>query len=202
MDEWINGLVFGHSVEKRELPRSKGRPYYPNIGDLNVVLHTTEGSSVAGALSALATNNAASHFLVGEGRILQLRPLAAQAGSLRLNPPHNPNNGCIQIEAVGFSQTHLWLPDDDTLQPLVALAAWLQRNLGIPFQRPAGFLDDMSDCPLPWAANNARRQRLAIIWPWTRGWLGHIDVPWQQPSYHWDPGHLNWTKLFEMAAAL
>src|SRR5262245_27628073 len=90
---WIDGKdLFGFVVEKNEISRSGGRPYAPHTkGKLNLVLHTTEGPTVKNALNTFASEpNNASHFVVGEGRIIQLRPLDAQAGALAVNSPHNP----------------------------------------------------------------------------------------------------------------
>src|ERR1700689_3108959 len=87
MIDWITEPVFNFQVEKHEIPRSGGRPYLPNTGPLNLVLHTTEGSTVAGALATLGQNVDPSHFVVGQGRIIQLRPVNAQAAAL-----HDPMN--------------------------------------------------------------------------------------------------------------
>lgn len=202
MIDWITDPVFGFTVEKHEVPRMGGRPYYPNTGDLNVVLHTTEGGSVAGALSTLAANNDPSHFTVGEGRIIQLRPLSAQAASLHLNPPHNPNNGCIQIEMVGFSKQHLWLPETGTLEPTCALLAWLSQNLGIPLAIPNDWPDDGSDIKTIWSSNNTRRQQAAKSYPLPQGVWMHMEIPWQQPSWHWDCGAIERTKMITKAMIL
>jgi hypothetical protein len=196
--DWISEPVFNFPVEKNEIPRSGGRPYLPNEGPLNLILHTTEGSTVAGALATLDQNVDPSHFVVGQGRIIQLRPVNAQAAAL-----HDPMNvSCIQVEIVGFSQEKPWLPEDDTLEPLVGLIAYLSQNLNIPLVVPYDdWVDDLSDCPLPWAANNKRRKQCAPTYPKPYGVYGHIDIPNQQPSYHWDPGCLQISVILQKAQA-
>jgi hypothetical protein len=198
--DWIDGQnVFGFVVEKHEIPRSGNRPYLENSGDLNIILHTTEGGSLAGALATLGANGDPSTFLVGEGRILQLRPLIAQAAAL-----HDPMNaGCIQIEMVGFSKQTKWLPDDGTLKPAVALLAWLKANLGIPLAVPYDWPDDCSDIKnTVWASDNLRRQKAIASYPAPQGVYMHLEVPHQGPSWHWDCGALQRSVMIEQAEAL
>jgi hypothetical protein len=40
------------------------------------------------------------------------------------------------------------------------------------------------------------------LWPIKKGWWMHMEVPYQQPTYHWDCGALKRTKMLEMAQAL
>lgn len=197
--DWINGQVLqGITVEKDECPRSGGRPYYPMAPTGIGCLHTTEGSSVSGALTMLKSNFDAPHFVVGQGRIVQCRPIGVQAAAL-----HAPQNQfCdVQIECIGFSKTEPWLFFEPTLTPLVALMAWITANLTIPLQRPSDqWKDDCSDMPMPWAANNKRRQE--AIFPNAKGWYGHVEVIGQAPSNHWDPGCLKYAELFAQVNAL
>lgn len=200
MAVWLNGqMIFGFTVEKNELPRSGGKPYYqmPTGGGI-LVVHTTEGSNVAGAIATLASKFDGPHFVVGENRIIQGRPLGVQGGSL-----HAPENQypVVQVEAVGFSQTHLYSLPDSTHRPLTAVIAWAVKNLGVPLQRPSAlWKDDCSDMALPWAANNKRRQ--SGTWPHVKGIYGHVEVANQGPSWHYDPGCLSYTKLFQDVKAL
>lgn len=217
--EWIAGQsLSGFTVEKHESARSAGKPYYP-MGQTGIgCLHTTEGSSVSGALVILAKNFDASHFVVGEDRIVQCRPLGVQAAAL-----HSPQNQFaeIQIECVGFSQQKLWMFDDwarhtylagnkqvpipipkgSTLKPLVALMAWAVQNRNIPLVRPSvSWKDDMGDVkPYPSSNNN---RRTSGVWPNVKGWYGHLEVANQQPSWHWDPGALSYAGLFAQVQAL
>jgi len=183
--DWIDGRVLFEefTVEKHEIARSDDRPYVPHtsMDKLNFVLHTTEGGSVAGALATFEGEpNNASHFLIGENRIIQLRPVNAQAGALRVNSPHNPNDGAIQIENVGFSKETLWLPDDDVQKPLTALLAFLGNGLSIPLATPnQAWVDDCSDIKTILATNNTRRQEAAKTWPGPQGVWMHLLVSLQ-----------------------
>jgi hypothetical protein len=196
--DWITEPVYSFQVEKNEVPRSGGRAYLVNEGPLNLVLHTTEGASVAGALATLGHNGDPSHFLVGQGRIIQLRPLTAQAASL-----HDPmNSHAVQVEMCGFSQQTPWLPDDGTLEPAVALMAYLSQKLDIPLVVPYEWPDDLSDMPLPWATNNKRRRQAAATYPSPQGVYMHLEIPKQGPTWHWDAGALQRSVMIDKAKAL
>ena len=197
---WLTDLtLFGFQVEKHELPRSGGRPYHsmPTDGGI-LVIHTTEGGNVSGAISTLATKFSGPHFVVGENRIVQTRPIGVQGASL-----HAPENQypVIQIEAVGLSKVTLYSLPASTHKPLVAVIAWAVKNLNVPLKRPSAlWRDDCLDMPLPWASNNKRRR--SGVWPNAKGIYGHVDCANQQPSNHWDPGCLSYTDLFASVQAL
>jgi hypothetical protein len=198
--QWLtNTVLSGVVVEKQELPRPGGKPYYPMATDGQiVVLHTTEGSSVAGAVGVLKAKSSGPHFIVGEGRIVQTRPVGAQGASL-----HAPENQypVLQIEAVGNSRVKLYSLPESTEKPLAAILAWAVTNLNVPLQRPTDlWKDDCSDMPLPWAANNKRRQQK--IWPLHKGIYGHVEVTNQGPSWHFDPGAYDYIALFMRVQAM
>lgn len=199
--------VGSYEVQERESRRPGGQAYIP-LGDAyQVVLHTTEGTSVDGAWNTLNSNGSAPHFLVGEGRIVQMRPLDVQAATLRDNAsdPGHPNEGRIQIEAVfrvgdiGL-RPHRMVPG--TFGPLVHLARYLKDELGIPLARPGGWPDDLrqDDPGGVWAGNNSRRKSRRA--DGFRGWVGHIEIPDQSPTWHWDPGSFEYAALFEAAEVL
>lgn len=200
--DWIEGQnVFGFTVEKHELRRPGGKPFFPMPTDGGIfVVHTTEGSTVAGALATLAAAGDGPHFVAGENRLVQCRPVGVQGASLH---PQQNRFPVIQVECVGFSQTHLYSLPDPTGKPLAALLAWAVKNLAVPLKRPSQlWKDNMSDCPLPWAtATNARRK--TGIWDQhLPGIYGHIEVQHQEPTNHFDPGALNYTLLFTAVNAL
>ena len=202
--DWLSEDVFGFRVEKKEIPRPGGAPYHQTSNTSIGVLHTTEGSTVDGAWRTLSQAGSAPHFITGEGRIVQCRPLTAQGSALRTNSPHHPNaDAQVQIEMVAFSKETLWLPGPETLEPSVALLAFCARDLGIPLRIPAEWPDNCSDVPPRWAANNARRQNAANgLWPAEKGWWMHMEVPWQNPSWHWDCGALKRSEMVRMAEVL
>ena len=199
MIDWINGDVFGFAVERKEIGRPGGKPYYPLAPDGTGRLHTTEGSTVAGAFAALADTRDAPHVIIGERRIIQCRPLNVQAAALH-GGPVNCNKGPIQIEMVACSKQELWLPEPGTLDPVVAFIAWCSANLEIPLAVPYDWPDDLSDCSRPLAAHNTRRQRFEADWPSIpKGWYMHLETGWQGPTWHWDCGAIQRSEMIQRA---
>ncbi|HEX8748104.1 MAG TPA: peptidoglycan-binding domain-containing protein [Pyrinomonadaceae bacterium] len=204
--------IFDFDVERREIPRKGGKPYYAIAHSQVGVLHTTEGNTVNAAWSTLSAHNSAPHFIVGENRIVQCRPLSKQAAALHGDPPYNANtNAALQIEMVGYTGGNAdfakhaydpWIPADNVLKPMVAILAWASANgLDIPLQIPSPeWTDDGMDCPKPWAVNNRRRLQAAHgLWPAAKGWWMHMEVPGQGPTWHYDCGALKRTVMLKMA---
>lgn len=208
-DGWV-AKMFGIPVEKREIKRPNNKPYYTVSSTLIGVLHTTEASTVDKSWDVLNQQRSAPHFITGQGRIVQCRPLGKQGAALRTNSPHTPNaHAQIQIEmathtAMQGNQTKLWLPTKAVLEPTVAVMAWCAKNLGIPLQKPYPWPDDGFDLKgTIWAANNKRRKQAAAgLWPLNKGWWMHVEVPSQQPTWHHDCGQLRRTEMFSLAQEL
>lgn len=183
---WVSQMGI-YRVERRESPRPGGQAYLPLDPDPSLCIHTTEGSSVDGAWMTLNSKSAAPHFIIGEGRIVQCRPLDKQAATI-----HDHNDRFIQIECVGHAQREVHRLTPQTWEPLIAAVRYLKQVHGIPMARPPSWPDQLG--PGIWAANNPRRQtELALT---MRGVFGHVDVPDQDPTWHWDPGSLDYTELF------
>ncbi|MBD0369266.1 MAG: peptidoglycan-binding domain-containing protein [Pyrinomonadaceae bacterium] len=207
--------ILNYEVERKEIKRPGGKPYFASAHSQIGVLHTTEGNSVKAAWNTLSAHNSAPHFIVGENRIVQCRPLSKQAAALHGSPPFNANtNAALQIEMVGFTggspdfNKHaydLWIPADDVLKPVIAIMAWAAGNgLDIPLQVPSpAWTDDGMDCPKPWAVQNKRRLQAALgLWPAAKGWWMHMEVPGQGPTWHYDCGALKRTVMLQMARDL
>lgn len=215
---WLDGQkLFGFTVEKHEIPRAGGKSYLPINQTTEIgCLHTTEGRTVASAIDAMDGDVSAGkmpdpcHFIAGEGRLVQTRPLFVQAASL-----HAPANmfAFVQIEMVAFSKTTLWLPDDPTLKPAVALMAYCAQQKWIPLQVPNGWPDDIADVkPYPSTNNSRRRTAVANHWwpgtspnlirPESKGWWEHMEVPFQGSSWHWNCGALKRSVMLQMAKDL
>lgn len=166
-----------------------------------MVLHTTEGSTVDGAVAKLRSDFSAPHFVVGEDRIVQMRPLTAQAATLRDNGgAFHPNSVGWQVESVGFTKTTLYLLTPETLRPLVAVAAFALGELGVPLLRPDGWRDDLKDITTILATDNTRRlSRKAVNF---KGWVMHLEIPEQQDTWHHDAGAFDFATFFEMVRAV
>jgi hypothetical protein len=197
--KWITGHQIGHyTVERHDLPRSGGQDWITLATLDSLVVHTTEGHTLGDALAVMTANFDGVNWLVGEDRILQGRPIGAQGGGLRDNGGEwHPNSVGQQVECVGFSKQHVYQLPDSTWWPLVALVGFLHSEHGVPLRRPEGWADDCSDITTILATDNTRRQsRKAVGF---HGLLGHIDIPDQAETWHWDPGALDYIALIDQA---
>jgi hypothetical protein len=194
-DGWISSIG-AFAVERAEIKRPGNKPYFNNSHTMVGVLHTTESSTVKSAFNTLAGNHSAPHFIIGENRILQCRPLTAQGAALKAQG--NTHAAC-QIELVEHSKQTLWTPVESSLRPLVATLRWASGDpLNIPLQRPVeGWLDDCSDVKLPWAVSTNRRRLAHDVWPKAKGWYMHMEVPGND---HWDCGALRFREILQQAA--
>lgn len=198
-DGWVN-RIGDFDVERAEIKRPNNRPYFNNSHTRIGVLHTTEGNDVQSAFDTLKARFSAPHFIAGEHRILQCRPITKQAAALRPSSQYNPNtDAALQIEMVGRSKQTLWLPPDSSMLPVVAIMRWAVNDpLNIPLKRPVdAWLDDCTDVQLPWAKTNNARRIAQNIWPKVTGWYMHMEVP---VNDHWDCGALRLREMLAMAA--
>jgi hypothetical protein len=208
---WIQGSMFGVDVVKEECPRTGGRPYELASQSGAVVVHTVEGTNLKATLDRFREKGSAPIFVPGDGKIYQTRPVWAKTGTLRANPPHDPNfQAQLQMEMLyklpmDGNKPLPHVPPQGVFLPVAAIFAFCYRYLKIPFTRPSpGWADDGSDFGhTVWATNNIRRQEVVKknLWPW-RGFGGHLEVPWQQDTWHFDPGAFEYQKVFEAAKQL
>jgi hypothetical protein len=140
-----------------------------------IVWHTTEGSSVDGAIGAYRATGSWPHmtFDPHTGRLVQhialnraARALEHPAGTVETNRAH-----AIQVELVGFAaHTPEW-PGADYAR-IAGLARRIEAAVGVPRRKLAGF--------------NTTPHRLAAgTWLRGAGHCGHQHVP---GNHHWDPG--------------
>lgn len=213
-DGWVRGPIFGFEVEIRPMPRPGGAPYIPlDPARANKVNpHTTEGAmptdpdDIMDAWSFLKGESIGC-WLIGEDRMIQGRPLGFQCSALRTpaDGSYFPNaDFIIEYEKVANSQTKLWLPGDDVVEPEAALLAFAALEFGVELRKARDdWPDDRSDIPLPWAVpDHARRKWVASV-----GLknirscvIPHVDIPYT--NTHWDDGAYRSTEVFAMARQL
>lgn len=179
--DWVD-KIGDFKVEK--IPVNSGSVLSANP---SFCIHTTEGPTYADAIGTIKSTGYAPHFTIGDGRIAQMRALSQQGAALRAH-----NDRFIQVECVGFSSLAVYNLTPGTWEPLVALTRFLHDTLRIPLYRPPTWPDLLGSFP---ASNNSRRQDGYALT--RRGVYGHVDIPDQSPTWHWDPGSLNYTALFE-----
>jgi hypothetical protein len=147
----------------------------------NLILHTTE---TAGYVDTLKYP---SQWQCGEGVIGQHIKLGLAGDAV-----NNWDSYAQQIEMVGRSSLGLWLPDEQTLGPTVALVAWLHQTNRIKtgITRPTFWPTILDKGP---QAVTTYYRRKAGLWPDTPGVYGHVDIP---DNSHWDPGSFNYPVFF------
>jgi len=183
MDLWFPG---GSSAPVRSLPTLSfvGGPF-------RGVLHTTEGSSYAGALGAYTASGNGPHFTVtfetGAFKVYQHVSLN-QASTALMHPSNTIDTNrlsAIQIEIVGTAADAPSF-SDAYLQGLAGLMRWVEEQTGI--QRTAPRFEPY---PQSGGLNNGVRFSDAM-WASFNGWCGHQHVPHND---HGDPGAINITAL-------
>jgi hypothetical protein len=202
MAKWLS-KIGTWDVERVEIKRKGGAPYFPVVRSRQGVLHTSEGTNVNTLITTLRDKFSPYHLAVAPGRILQFRPLDVQAGSLRKDMNRAAQ---AQIVMVLSCKETPWLPPPALRDPLVALLRYFKDVEGIPLQEPdTGWPSDYSDMNGQIWANNNIRRRAALKnawWGQRPGWWQHFEVPNQAPTWHHDCWRLRRKELLDMAAAL
>jgi hypothetical protein len=145
--------------------------------------HTTEGSSVAGALAAYAPYP--PHLIVNPNtnEKLQHIPLDLAAYSAM---DSNDREHIIQVEVVGFAgQSHNWSE---------YFKKWLGENVVRPIRDAVGVPDEWlrfygeGEGIILASPNSPIRLSMAKLQAYT-GHVGHQQLP--APDSHWDPGRMD-----------
>lgn len=147
-------------------------------GPFRIVLHTTEGSSVQGALAALKSAKSDSHFVAGDDGIVQLIDTSESARSLQNAAGGVQTNrlSAIQIEMVGDAARRKSMA---MLSHVRRLCRWIEREHGVPHAWPAGL-----PMPMTYAEAQRKTARPISVWSSQGGYYGHSQVP---ENSHWDP---------------
>lgn len=162
-----------------------------------MVVHSTEGTTVGGAVATMRANRSECHEVVNPytGEEVPLTPWAAPARSLRhpRGTPETNNRGftqatsamgkVYQIEVVGKAQA---ITDGDYPDSWYRwLANYLTKrctDLGVPLEFPYQFGGDEG-----YGTSGKYRMSWAQ-WNNAQGIVGHSHVP---GNSHWDPGNLS-----------
>jgi hypothetical protein len=169
-----------------------------------IVLHSTEGSTLEGAIATLMANNACSHEVwdVKDREMVNLVPLDVPARSL-LNRPGgvetNRRGGVVQVELVGYASRYS-AGDREPVVPefndgdLLWLGSQLRElctRVGAPFVFPCEF----KPYPESYGRNGVRLSFTA--WQTIEGVIGHMHVP---ENSHGDPGALDVARMATLSA--
>lgn len=155
---------------------------------IRLVLHTTEGGSIEGAVAAFAKTGSWPHFTVDpeKQRRQQHYPLSTSARALAhpKGSPETNRSGAIQVEIVGFAKdSHKWPAE---------VLEWLGREVVEPIHNALDF--KLTYPPFVGveagtiATVNAAQRFTWAEWDDFNGVCGHQHVPGND---HWDPGRLD-----------
>ena len=154
-----------------------------------LLLHTTEGGSIDGAIAAFRGANSWPHLTVDlrTGRIVQHVPFNRAARSLKSGGSAGKTNFArvIQVEIVGFSAKSPERTEAE-LRKLGEIVARLSKI--IPFRVAAPLTFYGQDAGFTVASKTARQRLGWIAWYLFDAILGHQHAP---NNDHWDPGKLD-----------
>lgn len=187
--DWLDGC------EHTPIAGVDGGAWVIDLPD-RVVLHTTEGDTIEGAVATYTGSRDAPHFTVDLARRRKAQHLPLSASSTALahpsgQPETNRVGRCIQIEIIGRAAqpSHT----DDELQFLAGLLTGIQAA-GVTFAWTApefhAYPPSMSLGAEPW--------RMSIAaWRQFNGICGHQHVP---ENAHGDPGAIDIQRVIALAA--
>ena len=177
---WLpEGNHYGLNI--RHQPRPDAGPFVPSTPKL--CWHTTEGTSLSGALSTLIGNHDEPHFVVSVDalQVVQLIALDRASKSL-MHPPNTPETNrahCVQVEICGrAADSQNW--QRAKYHHLAALALMIEHRVKIERRTHVSW-ENPSRIPANQFAG------------W-RGHIGHMHVP---NNDHVDPGHFRIAMLFD-----
>ncbi len=157
-------------------------------GPFRGILHTTEGSSYAGARAAYLNSRVSPHFTIGLEGCWQHVDIDRSSSALVniIGGVETNRLSAIQIEVIGFAAKPDW--SDQLIDAVRDLMTWIEANTGIQPWAP----------PL-WGGNdaygvNTRYRMSPSSWLDFDGWCGHQHVP---ENEHWDPGRISIDRLLE-----
>lgn len=150
-------------------------------GKPKLVWHSTEGSTIEGAIAAYRASNSAPHFTIDprKDRIVQHVSVHKAARSL-LHPSGTVETNrarAVQVEIVGNAKDMGGL-SQAALASLSRLARWIERNADVPRKCSVEFV------PFPTGVPKRLKPQ---AWLDYSGHCGHMHVP---SNDHEDPGAL------------
>jgi hypothetical protein len=198
IDGWVHGELPGPSgpVEVILSAREDKQPWQRLLmNPPNLCLHTTEGGTSLG--ERYKYWKYPPNFACGDGHIVQLFPLGFASEGV-----DTKDGFLLQVELAftvdaqqgGPGASHVYLPPPSTLDPLIALMAFLHKGgfITTALQRPNPEWPIALDRP-PQASDDYYRRKDGT-WP-KPGVYGHVEIP---DDEHYDPASLDYPVIFEM----
>ena len=187
---WVPGFEY--------IPGATGGVFANDVAD-KLLLHTTEGNSISGAIGAYTANNSWPHFTVDPLTCRKVQHLDTARSAMALyNGPGgietNRAGTVIQVEIIGFAgSTHTYSD------------AWYQW-LAVEVIRPLCEAHGIPARMMRFYGTGEGYVLATESWPgrlWGDQWnnycgiLGHQNVG--DGNDHWDPGRLDSARLLSMA---
>ena len=167
--------------------------------DPRLVLHTTEGTSIEGAVAAYRRNRSWPHVTADpvRRRVAQHLEFDQPARALKnKSTPGETNRDplVIQLEIVAFAASAHLMDGEDLDWLGEEVIGPMCRTAGVPLTTSLTFHGAGAGWIL---ATSSARQRLSRqAWESYRGILGHQHVP---ENDHWDPGALDVARIIRAA---
>lgn len=178
------------------IPGALGQTHLQRV--TKVCWHTTEGSTVEGAVAAYTQRRVPPHLTVdpARGRLVQHVPLDRAAYALHAVD----QTGVIQVEIVGFArETRSWSPHWLRWLGEAVLAPIFDTCPGIDRHQVLETRDEQTNTSPPLASPASPIRLSRSAWDRFAGCLGHQHAP--APNHHWDPGALNLAAISAAARA-
>jgi hypothetical protein len=155
-------------------------------GRPKLVWHSTEGSTIQGAIAAYRAGNSAPHFTIDPRRDRIVQHISIHKAARALKHPNGTvetnRARTVQVEIVGNAKDMGRLSRAE-LDSLARLARWIERNADVPSKCTVEFVPFPSGVP---------KRLNGQAWLAYSGHCGHMHVP---SNDHEDPGALAIRKI-------
>jgi hypothetical protein len=163
---------------------------YDQFDRPKVVVHTTQGSSIAGAESAFSRYP--PHLAYDPRNRAKVQYVPLNRHSYALKNAEAEDDYVIQVEVIGFAEaTHQW-PDEYYKNFATDVIIPLERAINVPRQHLRFYRAGEDGHILASKYSPVRLSQAA--WRLYSGWVGHQHSP--NPDEHWDPGGFLMDKAF------
>lgn len=179
------------------IPGALGQTHLQRVTKL--LWHTTEGSTVEGAVAAYTQRRVPPHLTVDPARRRLVQHVPLDKASYALHSVDQ--TGVIQVEIVGFArQTRSWPAEWLRWLGEAVAAPIFQAHPGIDRHLTMATRDEQNNTSPPLASPNSPIRLSRAQWDRFTGCLGHQHAP--APNSHWDPGALNLPAISAAARAV
>ena len=157
-------------------------------------LHTTQGTTIAGAMAAY--RRVPPHIVVDPDTRRRVQHIPLNRRSYSLRSTEAEDEPVVQVEIVGYAEDAPSMPDDELRWLALEVLAPIRVHCPFDLARPPRGFGGVEG----YGTRGAYRMSMPE-WEQFSGIVGHSHSP--APDTHWDPGDLDVDRILEhMAAAL